>query len=39
MREAIEETITVFNAGGDEAVDKDRGGMGGEGGAETINVI
>lgn len=38
MRETDEERITIVNTGGDEAKNKDRSGMGGEGGAKTINV-
>ena len=38
MREAKKKRIAIINTGGDEAVDKDRGSMSGEGGTETVNV-
>ena len=38
LREAEEEGIAIVKAGGDEAVDKDGGGVGGEGGAESVDV-
>ena len=38
MREAIEESITVVQAGSDKAVDKDGGSVGSQGGAEAIYV-
>lgn len=38
LRETKEERITVINARGDKTVYKDGGRMGGERGAETVNV-
>ena len=38
MGEAEEERIAVVQTGGDEAVDKDGGGVRGEGGAESVDV-
>ena len=38
MGEAEEERIAVVQMGGDEAVNKDGGGVGGEGGAESVDV-
>ena len=38
MGEAEEERIAVVQTGGDEAVNKDGGGVGGEGGAESVDV-
>ena len=38
MREAIEERVTVVQLGSDKAVDKDGGSVGGQGGAEAIDV-
>ena len=38
MGEAEEERIAVVQTGGDEAVNKDGGGVGGEGGAESVYV-
>ena len=34
----VEERIAVVQTGGDEAVNKDGGGVGGEGGAESVDV-
>ena len=36
--ETEEERVAIIQTGGDKAVNKDRGGVGGEGGAETINI-
>ena len=38
MREAEEERIAVVQAGGDKAVNKDGGSLGGKGGTEAIDV-
>lgn len=38
MRETTEERVAVIDAGGDKALNKDRSGVGAEGGAQTINV-
>ena len=38
MGEAEEERIAVVQTGGDEAVNKDGGAVGGEGGAESVDV-
>ena len=38
MGEAEEERIAVVQTGGDEAVNKDGTGVGGEGGAESVDV-
>ena len=37
MWKAEEKRITIVEAGCDEAVDKDGGGVGSEGGAETVD--
>ena len=37
LREAKEERVTVVQAGGDEAVDKDGSSVGGKGGAEAVD--
>lgn len=36
LRETKEKGVTIIDAGGDETVDKDGGGVGGEGGAKTV---
>ena len=38
MRKTKEERVIVIDAGGDEAVNKDRSGQRGKGGAETSDV-
>ena len=38
MREAEEERVTIIQTGGDETVDKDGGGVGGEGGTESVDI-
>ena len=38
LGKAEKEGVTVINTGGYKAVDKNRGGMGGEGGAEAIDI-
>lgn len=38
LGETKEERIAIINTGGDKAVHKNRGGVGGEGGAEAIYV-
>ena len=38
LRQSEEERVTVVEAGGDKAMDKNRSGVGAEGRAEMINV-
>ncbi len=39
MSDTKEERIAIIQARSDEAVDEDRSGVGGEGGAEAIDVV
>ena len=38
VRETEEERVAIIKTGGDEAVDKDGGGVGSEGGTESIDI-